>query len=114
MVMPNRGMPDGEDEGLSLIFLEANACGLPVIAGRSGGVPEIVRDLDNGLLVDGNDVSEIAAAITRVLRDRGLAARLATNGLRRAREAGWDQAAARFLALCETDAKFAATPRKRK
>ena len=101
MVMPNRRMPDGEDDGLSLIFLEANACGLPVIAGRAGGAPEAVADGDNGLLVDGADVQAIGAAITRVLGDGELAARLARNGLRRAGGAGWERATAEFLTLCE-------------
>ena len=101
MVMPNRRMPDGEDDGLSLIFLEANACGLPVIAGRAGGAPEAVDDGDNGLLVDGDDVAAIGAAIIRVLGDRELAARLARNGLRRSGEAGWGGATEAFLALCE-------------
>ena len=37
-VMPNRRLPDGDTEGFGLVFLEANACGLPVIAGRDGGM----------------------------------------------------------------------------
>ncbi|HVC62807.1 MAG TPA: glycosyltransferase family 4 protein [Acetobacteraceae bacterium] len=101
MAMPNRRMPDGEDDGLSLIFLEANACGLPVIGGRSGGAPEVVEDGVNGLLADGGDAASIAAAVTRLLCDADLAARLAGNGVQRAAQAGWAQRSAEFIALCE-------------
>jgi glycosyltransferase involved in cell wall biosynthesis len=101
MAMPNRRMPDGEDDGLSLIFLEANACGLPVIAGHSGGAPEVVEDGVNGLLVDGNDIAGVAAAITRVLCDADLAARLAGDGIRLAATSGWARRSGEFVALCE-------------
>ena len=50
-IMANREMPDGETEGFGLVFLEANACGLPVIAGRAGGSVDAVTDQVNGLLV---------------------------------------------------------------
>lgn len=101
MAMPNRRMPDGEDDGVSLIFFEANACGLPVIAGRAGGAPEAVEDGVNGLLVDGDDVISVASAITRVLCEADLAARLASNGLSRTANVGWDHRAAEFLEFCE-------------
>jgi phosphatidylinositol alpha-1,6-mannosyltransferase len=101
MAMPNRRMPDGEDDGLSLIFLEANACGLPVIAGRNGGAPEVVADNVNGLLVDGNDVAAVAAAIARVLCDADFAARLARNGIQRAANSDWARSGGEFVALCE-------------
>ena len=98
--MPNRRLPDGEDEGFGLVFLEANACGIPVLGGRAGGVPEVVADGENGLLVDGDDAAAVAAGLIRLLTDAPLAARLAAAGLARAGAAGWDRAAARFLALC--------------
>ena len=98
--MPNRRLADGEDEGFGLVFLEANACGKPVLAGRAGGVPEVVADGENGLLVDGDDTAAVAAGLIRLLTDAPLAARLAAGGLARAGASGWDRAAARFLALC--------------
>ena len=48
-IMANRALPDGETEGFGLVFLEANACGLPVIAGRAGGSVDAVTDMVNGL-----------------------------------------------------------------
>ncbi len=100
MAMPNRRMPDGEEDGLSLIFLEANACGLPVIAGCSGGAPEVVADGANGLLVDGDDAGAVTDAITRVLTDAALAQKLAADGLRRAASADWQRSSEEFLRLC--------------
>jgi phosphatidylinositol alpha-1,6-mannosyltransferase len=61
-VLPNRS--DGVDfEGFGIVFLEAAAAGLPVIGGRSGGVPEAVAEETSGLLVSGTDVSELARAM---------------------------------------------------
>jgi phosphatidylinositol alpha-1,6-mannosyltransferase len=99
VALPNRAEP-GETDGTPLVFLEANACGRPVIGGRAGGTAEAVRDGTNGLLVDGEDVAAIAAAALRLLDDPALAARLAAGGLEAAREAGWAACAAAFLALC--------------
>ena len=55
------------EEGLGLVVLEALACGTPVVASRTGGIPEIVQDGDYGLLVPPGDVTALAGAIRRVL-----------------------------------------------
>lgn len=69
MAMPARTRGGGLDvEGLGIVYLEAQACGVPVIAGRSGGAPETVAD-DTGLVVDGHDVDEVAEAVITLLRD---------------------------------------------
>ncbi len=73
--MPCRTRGSGLDvEGLGIVFLEASASGLPVIAGRSGGAPETVQPGRTGTVVDGRDVPELAAAVTDLLCDRGRAA----------------------------------------
>ena len=62
--MPCRTRGVGLDvEGLGIVYLEASATGVPVVAGRSGGAPESVRDGETGLVVDGWDVGAIAAAV---------------------------------------------------
>jgi len=79
--MPCRTRGAGLDvEGLGIVFLEASASGIPVIAGRSGGAPETVRDGETGLVVDGRDVGQIADAIVELLADRRLAVRLGQAG----------------------------------
>jgi glycosyltransferase involved in cell wall biosynthesis len=64
-------------ENLPHTLLEALAAGTPVIATAVGGIPEVVRDGENGLLVPPRDVDAIASAIERVVRDDGLRASLA-------------------------------------
>lgn len=69
--MPARTRGGGLDvEGLGIVYLEAQACGVPVIAGTSGGAPETVTP-QTGLVVDGRGVDKLAAAITSLLSDPG-------------------------------------------
>jgi phosphatidylinositol alpha-1,6-mannosyltransferase len=100
-VMANREMPDGDTEGFGLVFLEANACGIPVIAGRAGGSVDAVTDGVNGLVVDGNQPPQIAAAILRLFQDETLRARLAATGSAVAARSGWDSRVDQFLDLCD-------------
>lgn len=68
--MPSRSRMGGlEVEGLGIVYLEASGCGLPVIAGNSGGAPDAVVDGVTGIVVDGTNINDIAAAIVRVLSD---------------------------------------------
>ena len=67
-------------EGMGLVLAEALLCGAPVIAANSGGVTDIVKDGETGLLVPERDAQAIANAITRILNDRALATRLVENG----------------------------------
>ena len=79
--MPCRTRGRGLDvEGLGIVFLEASAAGLPVVAGSSGGAPETVQEERTGVVVDGRDVPAIAAAVIRLLVDRELARRWGTAG----------------------------------
>lgn len=99
--LPNRQMPDGDTEGFGLVFLEANACGKPVIAGRVGGATDAVVDGVNGLTVDGADVGAIAAAIIRLVEHPALCHSLARSGLELVAQSGWQRRSAQFLALCD-------------
>jgi len=74
-------------EPFGLVLLEAMAQGVPVVAAGGGGVPEIVRDGTDGLLVPPGDPAALAAALARVLDDPDLASRLAAAGPRRVRDA---------------------------
>lgn len=79
--MPARSRMAGlEVEGLGIVYLEASACGLPVIAGDSGGAPDAVMDGVTGILVHGNDIEEIASAIKELLSDPIRAKKMGADG----------------------------------
>jgi phosphatidyl-myo-inositol dimannoside synthase len=81
--MPCRTRGAGLDvEGLGIVYLEASATGVPVVAGRSGGAPESVRHGETGLVVDGRDVAETAAAVSDLLADRTRALAMGEAGRR--------------------------------
>jgi phosphatidylinositol alpha-1,6-mannosyltransferase len=67
-------------EGFGISLVEASACGLPVVGGRSGGIQDAVREGESGLLVDADDPAEVTAAVRRVLEDSALARRLGQGG----------------------------------
>jgi phosphatidylinositol alpha-1,6-mannosyltransferase len=68
--MPSRSRFFGlEVEGLGIVYLEASACGLPVIAGASGGAPDAVLDGVTGFVVDGENDQQIANAAIKLLND---------------------------------------------
>lgn len=73
-------------ESFGLSALEAMSCGVPVVASRVGGLPELVVDGESGFLVDPDDIRGMAVATLRVLRDEDLARRLRRGARRRAEE----------------------------
>lgn len=80
-----RQLGEEDVEGFGIVFLEANAAGRPVVAGRSGGVPDAVAEGESGLLVDPNQPEAVAQALLRLLRDPGYADRLGHQGQARVR-----------------------------
>jgi phosphatidyl-myo-inositol dimannoside synthase len=79
--MPCRTRGAGLDvEGLGIVFLEASATGVPVIAGYSGGAPETVQHNKTGLVVDARSVNQIADAVTEMLIDPDRAAAMGAAG----------------------------------
>lgn len=79
--MPSRSRLMGlEVEGLGIVYLEASSCGLPVLAGSSGGAPDAVLESETGLVVDGTDNKQIAAAAVELLTNSDLAKRMGVAG----------------------------------
>ena len=75
--------PDGDSEGSPVAVMEAQLSGLPVVATRHAGIPEVVLDGQSGLLVEEGDEIAMAQAMARLVLDPALAARLGDFGRRR-------------------------------
>ncbi|MFY1637346.1 glycosyltransferase family 4 protein [Solwaraspora sp. WMMB335] len=99
--MPCRTRRRGLDvEGLGIVYLEASATGLPVVAGDSGGAPDAVRDGETGYVVDGRDPIRVADRVAGLLTDRELARRMGAAGRDWVdREWRWDAQAQRMTSL---------------
>jgi phosphatidylinositol alpha-1,6-mannosyltransferase len=93
---------DSNVEGFGISLVEASACGLPVVAGRSGGIPDAVREGETGLLVDPTDHKEVARAVELILGDADLAGKLAAGG-RAAVESyfNWDRVTREMIAIAD-------------
>ena len=87
-------------EGFGIAIVEASACGLAVVGGRSGGVPDAVRENETGVLADPDDPAAVAGAITRLLADEALRRRMGAAG-RHAAETyyNWDRVVADLIRI---------------
>ncbi len=106
-VLPIREEPDDDEvEGFGIVFCEAAAAGLPVIAGNSGGVADAVRDGETAFLVPPRDADATAAALVRLLDDAELRRAMGRAG-REAVESyyHWGRAAAEAWAVLEAAAR---------
>ena len=86
-----------EFEGFGLVYLEANAMGLPVVGMRGSGAAEAIDDGVSGIVVDENDVGGLARAVTSVLTDRQVAERLCVGGTTWAQEHAWSTVAEEMM-----------------
>ena len=79
--MPSRSRLMGlEVEGLGIVYLEASSCGLPVLAGDSGGAPDALVQNETGLVVNGTDDQQIATAAIKLLTDIELSKKMGLAG----------------------------------
>lgn len=93
-----------EAEGFGIVFLEAAACGVPSVAGRSGGSHEAVLDGETGYVVEPRDVGAVRDALARLLGDDQLRSRLGAAARRRADQAfSFDVLASRLAPLAAGD-----------
>jgi len=98
-VMPVRELThQGDVEGFGIVFLEANACGKPVIGSRSGGVEDAVLDNGTGILIDPENREQLIEAISKLLENKELALELGRRGKERVHtELTWENSAAKIV-----------------
>ncbi len=101
--MPNREI-DGDNEGFGMVFIEAAACGKPVLAGNAGGTGAAVVDRLTGVRVNGGNVNEIVQGVSTLLGEAG--PEMGRNGYRRVLETfSWERVATRtnqLLMVCNS------------
>jgi len=85
-VMPSRDLPSEPPEGFGIVYLEANVCGKPVIAARTGGVEDAVEEGVNGILVEPEKPDQVAEAAAHLLTHADAAQALGTQGRQRVLE----------------------------
>lgn len=104
-VMPSRSRLAGlEVEGLGIVYLEASACGLPVIAGNSGGAPDAVLVGETGLVVEGTNTEAVASAVVELLLDPKRSQAMGLAGREWIiKEWRWDIWSARFAELLKVN-----------
>jgi colanic acid/amylovoran biosynthesis glycosyltransferase len=86
-VLPSVPTADGRQEGIPIVLMEAMSSGLPVVASRTGGIPELVEDGVGGLLVEPGDAAGLADALQRLAADRAARASIGRAGRARVLEA---------------------------
>jgi glycosyltransferase involved in cell wall biosynthesis len=89
-------------EGFGLNVVEANAMGTPCVAYDVAGLRDSVRDKETGLLVEAEDVEDLAGKLLRVQTDEGMRMRLSQNALAYSRRFNWNSAAEAFLKVLES------------
>ena len=89
-------------EGFGISFAEASACARPLVAARSGGIPDVVADGETGLLVNAEEPDEVVQALRRLLKDNELATTLGKEGRARVeRFQNWDRVTRDLRAIAQ-------------
>ncbi|MGI6502371.1 MAG: GT4 family glycosyltransferase PelF [Candidatus Methanoculleus thermohydrogenotrophicum] len=93
-------------EGFPVTILEAMACGLPIVATRVGGIPDIIEDGTNGYLVDTMNQEQLAEALLKLLQDEKLRRDISGNNREKAKKYRWDAVAATLEGIYQKSVRF--------
>lgn len=115
VAVPTREVAPGVPiEGFGIVYVEAGACGVPVIGGRGGGTDESIEEGVTGFLVDPEAADELADALVRLLTDRDLARRFGRAGRERAVALfDWERGVQRLREFLEGESVRRAAPAAR-
>ena len=90
-------------EGFGLVYLEANACGKPVVGTYGCGAEDAIRNGFNGFLVPQNDIKKTAQTVVKILSNPSLAQKLGDNGKKLAQEMSWQRTIDKYLEIYQND-----------
>jgi glycosyltransferase involved in cell wall biosynthesis len=103
VVQPSIVDEEGNTEGLGVVLIEAMACGIPCVASNVGGIPDIVKDGDNGFLTPPKDTAALAESILTLLGNQELNQKMGENGRRFVRQNySWAHLTSRTVVLLES------------
>lgn len=80
-------------ESFGIVNLEAMACGIPIISSKLGGIPDIVKDMENGILVKPGDSKSLADAMIFLLENEDIRKKMGTDGRKKVEEYSWEKIA---------------------
>ena len=80
-------------ESFGIVNLEAMACGVSIVASKIGGIPDVVKDMENGLLVPPKDSNALADAIIYLLENENVRERMGRNGRKKIKNYSWERIA---------------------
>lgn len=92
---------NNEFEGFGLVYLEAGACGKPVIGAFGSGAEDAIINEETGILVPQNDIQKTAEAILKLLDNPKLAEKMGENGKKRAQEMDWESQVKKYIQIYE-------------
>jgi glycosyltransferase involved in cell wall biosynthesis len=99
-VLPSIIDSQGNTEGLGVVLLEAMGCGLPVIGSNVGGIPDIIKEGETGLLTEEKDVNGLSQTILSLIKNEELRNKISVNGYNVVRERfSWNKIAENYLKI---------------